>query len=145
MFEFEHSVLINRPPEDVFAFVLDPSNDPLWQTSVVESRQVTDGPVGVGTRFTEVRHFLGRRMETTVEVTEHEDDRRSAVKFVSGPIPGSGSYSIKPADGGTRFTWTVQADPSGFFKLAEPVLARMMRRELSTNCENLKDVLEGGA
>lgn len=91
-----------------------------------------------------MRHFLGRRMETTVEVTEHEHDRRSAVKFVSGPIPGSGSYSVESADGGTRFTLTVQADPSGFFKLAEPVFARMMRRELSTNCEHLKDVLEGG-
>lgn len=79
-----------------------------------------------------------------MEVTEHGHDRRSVAEFVSGPIPGRGSYAVDPADGGTRFTLSVQADPSGFFKLAEPLFARMMRRELSTNCEHLKGELEGG-
>ena len=68
--------------------------------------------------------------------------KRSAVKTVSGPVRMQGSYSFEPVDGGTRFSMEGETDAHGFFKLAEPVFARMVRRDWATSCENLKDVLE---
>ena len=44
--------------------------------------------------------------------------------------------------GGTRLTARLETDAHGFFKLAEPVFARMARREFVTSVEQLKDILE---
>jgi hypothetical protein len=106
---------------------------------------LTDGPMGVGTRWQEVRKFLGKRIETVIELTEYEPNARSAVTMVSGPIPLSGTYAFERVDGGTRFTVTGELDAHGFFKLAEPVFARITGRELESNLGHLKDLLEAGA
>ena len=55
---------------------------------------------------------------------------------------GTGSYELEPVDGATRFTMTLGRDAHGFFKLAEPVFARMARRDLAASAEHLKDLLE---
>ena len=78
----------------------------------------------------------------TFTVTEHDPPRRSAVRIVKGPIPGGGSYELEPVNGGTRLTATAETDAHGFFKLAEPVFARMARRDFVASAEQLKDILE---
>ena len=49
--EFRGSVVIDRPIDEVFAFVADGTNDPKFSPRVQEIRKVTDGPVGVGTIY----------------------------------------------------------------------------------------------
>ena len=70
MVNVETSIIINRPIEEVFAYLTDAGNNPQWDLGLVEVRQTPERPVGVGTRITEVRKFLGRKMETTSEVVE---------------------------------------------------------------------------
>ena len=140
----ELSVVIGRPVEEVFAFATDPENDPLWQSTSLETEQTSGGPVGVGTTFRNISKFLGRRIETAYEVTEMEHPRRQCVRIVSGPIPGSGCYLFEPAEGGTRFTQTFDAEVGGFFRLAEPLVARAIRRQTEADMATLKDVLEAG-
>jgi len=142
MTKIERSIVIDRPVDDVWDFVHDVANDRLWQTTLVESEQLTDGPLGVGTRVCEVRQFLGVRVELAWEVTELEPKTRSAIKGISGPVPLSGSYRLEPLDAGTRFTVSGELDAHGVFKLAEPVFARMTSRELEANLGHLKDLLE---
>jgi uncharacterized membrane protein len=142
MASFTCEVTIERPVEEVFAFTDDLSNNPKWQTTTLEVIPQTQGPVRVGTKATEVRQFLGRRFEWSYEVTEHIPNKRSAVRFTSGPIPGGGIWSFEPIDGKTRFVWDVNMEGSGFFKLAEPVFARLAKREIESNCGHLKDLLE---
>jgi hypothetical protein len=67
------------------------------------------------------------------------------VRLVSGPVPFSGSYLFEPADRGTKFTVTGELDAHGFFKLAEPVFARITGRELESTLGHLKDLLVAGA
>jgi uncharacterized membrane protein len=142
MSKVERGVVIERPIQEVFDFVHDITNDPLWQTTLVESEKLTDGPLRGGSRVREVRRFLGIRVETTYEVTEYEPPTRSAVNATSGPVPFSGSYVLEALDGSTRFTVHGDIEGHGFFKLAEPVFARMVGRELQANLGHLKDVLE---
>ena len=47
---------------------MDDTNEPLWQTTLTEVQRLTDGPLGVGSRVSEARHFLGRRLETVWEM-----------------------------------------------------------------------------
>ncbi|HEX6700525.1 MAG TPA: SRPBCC family protein [Gaiellaceae bacterium] len=142
MTKIERSIVIERPVEEVWDFVHDPAKDALWQTTLAESEKLTHGPMRVGTRVREVRHFLGVRIELAWEVTEYEPNVRSAIRGISGPIPLTGGYRFEPVEAGTRFTVSGELDAHGLFKLAEPVFARITRRELEANLGHLKDLLE---
>jgi uncharacterized membrane protein len=144
MTRIERSIVIGRPVDEVFEFTHDLTRNPLWQTTLVELEVLTDGPMRTGTRWQEARRFLGKRIETVLELTEYEPNTRSAVKMVSGPVPLTGTYTFEPVDGATRFTVTGELDAHGFFKLAEPVFARITGRELESNLGHLKDLLEAG-
>jgi hypothetical protein len=42
---------VDRPIEAVFSFVADFAHTKDWDPGVADARKVTDGPVGVGTRY----------------------------------------------------------------------------------------------
>ncbi len=66
----EESVVINRPPEEVFDYVANRENLPEWSTPILEVRKQTQGPLTEeGARYTTVAKFFGRRVETPFEVT----------------------------------------------------------------------------
>ena len=144
MFEIEETVTIEQPIERVWAFVMNEANDPLWQTTMTDVHRLTEGPMAVGTRVSESRRFLGRTIETVWEITECEPPHRSSIASVKAPFAWQGSYTLEEAAEGTRFTLRMQGNPGGFFRIAEPLLERVVRREMAGNLGNLNDVLEGG-
>ena len=142
MIELERSLTIRRPVAEVFAFVTDVEKSPRWQAWAVDARVVSEGPLAVGTQYEYVARFLGRRIESRSEVTAYEPDKRYAWKVTSGPIPAEASLDFESVDGGTRVTLTGKGEPGGFFRLAEPVIGRMVKRQVEADIENLKDLLE---
>ena len=142
MTKVEHSVWINRSVEEVFAYVVDPKNIAEWAGPVVEARKTSEGPVGLGTTSSRVTQFLGRTMEATYEITEYEPNRLYGDKTTSGPVPTNARISFAPVDGGTKVTIQGEIEAAGFFKLAEPILARMSSRQVETDLQTLKDLLE---
>lgn len=141
----EHSVVINRPIEGVFAFVSDIEKLPQWAAEIVEVKIVSEGPVGVGTTFSDVVKEFGRRIEATLEVTEYEPNSKLTFKAIAGPIPVEVRHIFEAVEGGTKVTLVQKAEVGGFFKLAEPLLARMAQRQTETDLSNLKNLLEAGA
>ncbi len=143
MIKIETSVVINRPIDEVFEFMANSENDPQWQSGAQEVMKTSEGPTGVGTTYTTVSRFLGRRLEATVEYTAYEPNKRVAIKATSGPIPFQSETTFEPAaGGGTKVTNNGEGDAGGFFKLAEPLVARMLKRQFDTDTANLKDLLE---
>lgn len=142
MIKIEHSVVINRPVEEIFAYMDNPENDPKWQSDVLESEQTSEGPSCVGATFLEVRKFMGRRIESTLELTKHEPNKNIAWKTTSGPIPFELAVTFESVEGGTKVAVVGEVEPSGFFKLAESVVKRMLTRQVEADFGNLKDVLE---
>jgi len=138
----ESSILIARPVEEVFAYVVDPNNTAQWAGPVVEAKKTSEGPVGLGTTSSRLTQFLGRTMEATYEISEFEPNRYYADKMTSGPVPITSRISVAPVDGGTKVTIAGEFGATGFFKLAEPILARMSKRQLATDVQTLKDLLE---
>ena len=51
MIRIEGEIVINRSPEEVFDFIADECNEPLYNPRMRHAEQVSDGPIGVGTRF----------------------------------------------------------------------------------------------
>ena len=136
---------INRPTEEVFAFVTDFEKSPQWMSELVEAKQTSEGPVGVGTTISAVASPLGRRIESTQEVAEYEPNSKFAFKSTSGPVASEDEYTFESVAGGTKVTRVAEAEMGGFFRLAEPLARRMMQRQFETNFANLKDLLEAQA
>jgi uncharacterized protein YndB with AHSA1/START domain len=136
----EHTVVIHRPPSEVFAYLTDVERLPEWQSSALEVS--AEGELHVGTRIREVRNFLGRRAESTLEVTEYEPDRKFSLRVVSGPLPFEVRHTLTPEDGGTRLDWTAEADTGRFPRIAVRMVARSAERQFKADLERLKRQLE---
>lgn len=142
MARFEHSAEIERPVEEVFAFLAEPANLPRWQRSLLDVRPHRRGPLRPGVEVTEVRRFLGRVMETTWVCTEHRPSRRSVIESDEGPVPFRGTWELEPAAyETTRFTWTLETGGLAA-RIASAVAARLARQELEANTLRLKQLLE---
>ena len=142
MTAIETSILINRPVEEVFAFAADTEKIALWAGAVTEAKQTSEGPVGVGTTSNRVTQLLGRRLESSNVVTEYQPNSRYSAKVTSGPVPLEEHLSFEAVQGGTRVTLAVDTEAAGFFKLAAPILTRIISRQVENDVETLKDLLE---
>lgn len=142
MTNFESSVVIRRPIDQVFAFVTNQQNTLQWQNGLVDIKQTPASSIGVGTQVTEVRKFLGREMQGTLEVTEYEPNQRFTKKMTNGPFPLEYSYIVAPTSDGTRLTIQMHIKPDGFFAIAEPLVGNTLRKDLDVNLATLKSVLE---
>jgi uncharacterized protein YndB with AHSA1/START domain len=142
MIRAEWTAIIERPIEEVFAYVGDQTNTPAWQAGLLEVRRTTDGPIGVGTRHTFVRTFMRRRMEADNEYVAYEPNERIAFKTTSGPVRLEASYAFETVGEGTRVVSRVEMDASGFMSLAEPLIAAGLRREMKAASRALKNLLE---
>ena len=141
MFAIEKTIFINKPVEEVFAFVIAEGNYVKWQAGVVEV--IEGGPRNaVGSQFTEVRKFMGQEMRTTLEITAFVSNAKWAAKVVKGPVPYEVTVTYEPSDGGMKFTTKVEGEPKGFFKLAEGMVSSQLERSLAEDCQRLKELLE---
>jgi uncharacterized protein YndB with AHSA1/START domain len=137
------TVQIDRPPDEVFAFVSDPAHFPRWAgTLVKESRQTSPGPVGVGTTFTQVNQLPGRRFTSEMRVVTYEPNRRFAYETTAGPIRFAGHYTFAPVAGGTSFTSVDESQPSGWLRYLQPLLQPFAQRQITINLAKLKAVIE---
>ena len=139
------SIIVQRPIEEVFTFVTDARNNPLWQTGrgLRETQQSPDGPVGVGTRITEVWSFMGRTSEATSEVIEYEPNRSYTRAGISGSSPiKQGVYTFESVSEGTRWTSSVQVEVGGLFAIAEPLLANTLKQGFEEGMAEAKALLE---
>ena len=143
MINVEVSSIINRPLEDVFAFFTEPTNNPKWEEGLIECRKVSPGPMGVGTQVLEVRKFMGRQMESTLDVTAYETNKKYAVKVASGPIPFELSAMFEAVGDGTKVSVSGHGEPGGFFKLAEGLVKKQLQSQIEGDMGRLKKVLEG--
>jgi uncharacterized membrane protein len=143
----EESIEINRPLEEVFGYMANPENLPEWTGLVVEVGNVqksSSDQLQEGDAFTLVAKFLGRRFETPYERTSYEPDRHFKERAAGGPIPDQEwTYTFEEvSEGATRLTRAVEGEPGGFFKLADPLIERALKRQVRNDLETLKDLLE---
>src|SRR5215218_146662 len=138
------SVVIERPQEEVFAYVSDLQNIPEWGALSGEMRKETEGPPEVGARYTADLTFLGRRLVIPYEVSAYEPPRLFAFGSLGGPLHDEYTYTFEEEPGGgTRFSMAIEMQPDGFFRVIGPLLEKMtqryyFRKELKT----LKGLLE---
>ena len=142
MIRYSSQVTIERPPEQVFPYLVEREKQALW--SDVPMRMLTDGPFGVGSRM---ELSLGRgplHMSLQLETTVLDPDRRLAFTTVSqGPVLWDGEYRLEPTgSGGTKLSQAGQLRFRGLWRLLEPIAGAEMRRNETAELEKLKSILE---
>jgi carbon monoxide dehydrogenase subunit G len=136
------SVMVNRPVEEVWDFIGSFENTTRWSRGVLEARQTSDGPLGVGSTLQTVVKAFGRRRTADYLVTEYEPNHAFAFEVTSGPMTSRARYSVEPAGAGTRLTASGEAQATGLYKLLAPVLVRTLERHSQDDLTNLKRILE---
>lgn len=136
---------INRSPAEVAAYAGDPGNAPAWYANIRSVDWRTEPPLEVGSRMDFVAQFLGRRLAYTYEVAEWVPGERLVMRTADGPFPMETTYTWEPArEGGTRMTLRNRGVPSGFSRVAAPVMELAMRRATTKDLARLKQLLESG-
>jgi carbon monoxide dehydrogenase subunit G len=144
MINLDLGTLVDKPIQDVFAFVADPNNMSKWNSAVVSLEQVTPGKVGVGTKFKSVGEMMGRRIEGEMQVVAYEPDTKCGFQVNAGPMQVTMTMTFKTVGTGTKISLNAQGNPAGVFKLAEGVMAGQVKSMMEANLARLKTSLEKG-
>jgi hypothetical protein len=73
--------------------------------------------------------------------TEFEADRKITLTLTK-PFPTTSTVTFDAVGGGTRVSQTIDAEPGGFFKLAEPLVVTIARRQFQGDLDNLRDLTD---
>lgn len=123
---------IARTPDEVFAYLTDVANVPEWQSGVRSSERKGD-------RIEETRSFLGREMQTTLEIVDLDPPRVFTLKALDGPVKFTVKHTLEPSGNGTRLTVVAEGDVPGF---ASGIVAQQAKRQFSKDFKRLKEILE---
>jgi uncharacterized protein YndB with AHSA1/START domain len=136
-------ITIARPRADVAAYACDPDNATEWYENIKAVEWRSAPPLRVGSRVAFVAAFLGRRLDYTYEVRQLVPGERLVMSTDKGPFPMETTYEFSDAAGGaTRMTLRNHGEPSGFSKMAAPLMAKAMRRANGADLRRLKALLE---
>jgi hypothetical protein len=135
-------VIINRPIHEVFAFVTDHANDKYWKPFVTESRQISAGAIGVGTRFEIVTTAWGYRRSGEVEILEYESDRMFKYRGHDRYFPFIGQIMFSEVSSGTHIYGHVEFQARGVWKLFALLPLMFFRSQTKNTFTRLKQLME---
>jgi uncharacterized membrane protein len=138
--KLERSVEIARAPDEVYAYIADPANLPAWQ-GPVESVEWEGGTASQGDTFRERRTFMGRAVESVVEVVAADPGRELSVRASPGPIEVVARHFLSRAGEGTLVR--VEVEAAKVPRLVAGVAARTARKQTEDDLARLKGLLEG--
>ena len=140
---------IDAPIERVFELASDFAGAPERISGIVRMEMLTDGPVGVGTRFRETRVMFKREATEEMEVLEFDAPRRYVLGAESCGCRYRSEFTFTPQDGGTKVTMTFEGTPltrmakiMGF--LMRP-MAKVAAKEVCRDLADLKAAAEGAS
>lgn len=140
------SIIINKPVDEVFAYVTDVKTWPRWESGLLKAEQTSDGPLNVGTTFRGTNQVLGQRMEWISEVTNYTRCKSWGQKVVSKGWSTEERLAFEPFQGSsTKFSLVSELEMGGLLRLFAPFVARKMQKQIEKNLVKLKDILEASA
>jgi uncharacterized membrane protein len=134
---------IARPRSEVAAYAADPENATTWYRNIKSIQWLSDKPLEVGSRVAFVARFLGRTIAYTYEVKEFVPGERLVMATSEGPFAMETTYAWSDLDErATRMKLRNRGKPSGFGRVAAPMMTSAMRRANQADLRRLKSILE---
>ena len=139
----ETTITIERTPEEVWAFIADPRNDPRWCAKVVSVEQVRGQGPGRGARY-EVLHRpvrLRKPKPLSVSVEEWDPPLHLLMREEDNDAVFAVTYRLTEAGSATALAQIDEIE----WKVPFPgpqIGRRMVRRDIERQLATLKRVLE---
>jgi uncharacterized protein YndB with AHSA1/START domain len=138
----ESTVRINRPAEDVFAFLSRPENHPRFVPGVLDFR-MTSGAMAQGADALGTRRVLGIIRRLPYRISVYQPDQVLGMTTQMGPLEGGATYYLDSEGGSvTRVRFVVEGRFRGMLRVADRLLARTLTRDAAAVGRNLKAMLE---
>ena len=134
--------MIRSSLHEVFSFVTDPKNFKLWQPFVVSAEITSKGQTAAGTTYRYTFEGMGHVIETTGVITEFNFLQNYHYETTSSPFPIKGGFRFEQVDEFVKVTAFGEADPDGYFSMAQAIIGLMIGRQLYAMMRNLKQVIE---
>lgn len=131
--------VIDRPPADVFAAIVDLESYPRWNPTTKAARKLSTDETGEGTRFELTIRGFGK---TVQELRGFERDRRVTLVPDIKALTGGHTFMLAPEGGATRVDHELEMTPRGAWKLIAPVIPMIGRRNLRETATALKGWVE---
>jgi uncharacterized protein YndB with AHSA1/START domain len=141
---FGASVVIDRPIDEVFAFLVDGENDPKFSARVQKMEKATDGPPAVGTIYKSAVKDAGMTTQREFELTEVDAPAKirwaeRSKNMVTAP---EGGYDLTPSGDGTEVAFYNVLEGHGFGKVLAPLALRSARNGAQDFANSIKRTVE---
>jgi len=145
--EFSGSAVIDRPIDEVFAFLADGTNDPKFSPRVQQIQRTTDGPIGVGTVFESTVKDAGMKSSRKFELTGFEAPTRIrwTERSRNAVTVPEGGYDLEAVgDSQTKVTIHNALEGHGVGKLIVGFAARAAVKDAPELARRIKSAVESG-
>jgi uncharacterized protein YndB with AHSA1/START domain len=135
------SVTINKPVDKVFSYVTMVENHKAWQAGILDAKLTPPGPVALGSIYHYTTEVMGRHMETQMQVSGYELNKKWAVKTTGVPRPVETVYLFDGAGTGTKLTISMELS-GGYPAAAEAMVKQQMQKSLDEQGQRIKQMVE---
>ena len=142
---FRLAIDIRRPPSDVFTFIAEMQNMPLWYDAVQHVSKTTPGPTAAGSRYEIMRSLSGGAAYNDVEVTQYELNSKVTLESREGPTPFRYRYHVESDHEGTMLTLdgTISGDGlPGPVAHLDRLATQLFKHGMKQNLNELKRIVE---
>jgi hypothetical protein len=138
MVKFKHELTMQNEVDEVFSFIANPENSPIWDLQTLESVRLIESPLMVGTTGQIVSTFLGRGYEPHFTFEEYDPPHLVSHRITAGSMEMETTNGLKELENCTQITMDCKVKFKGLNKLMEPFIARRMKKQVSENLEVLQ-------
>lgn len=139
--KIERTVTVDKPLDQVWAFLTDFTNTEKWDPPTVSTERVS-GDGTVGTVYRNVSKILGREVEIEYTVVEVEPKSVFRLRGTTSSMEMLDTMRFTESPDGVSVTYTAEFDPRGAAKLVEPLLPLGLKKLGDDAAEQMKQVLE---
>ena len=138
----EQSIFIKATPSAIFTYLMDVDNRKSYIPALEEVIMLDDGPIKKGSRYIEVANIAGRRLKTTYQVIEFEENRHTAAQTLESIFPIRADLDLEERVGGTELIIRLNFKLKGIFKLGASFVKGIVDQQAQGILEKIKEALE---
>ena len=142
MAQIETSIRIRCSQEKVFAFVTDIRNDTKWWKTVIHTEKITEGAVGVGTRFRQTAKVMLFTVHNDFEIVEYDPPHHMRAVNRSPELAYDVIYRFTATETDTTYTMIAQLEAKGVLRFLLPITLRVLKGQSQRFLSGLKTYLE---